>query len=562
MGRGTSSVSLRDQVAALEAGLDTASTPEAESLAESVVARIEGIGVDADVAERELGVRGLLVASHQLYRTGHLRRAGEVLHSARALMEGLAADLRITVLLRSSDYEMLVYDIGAALRHTAEALALARATRRPEERARALVNYGMALDAAGLYDEADRRWARALDLLGPAEDPRLRGNIWALRAPLGFRLKDSNRDRADEACSEALACALASPVRYRDSMACTALCNWAALDLQRGRLEAAHAHLDRAQSLANLGTRPRWLISVVRAMAAVRERNREEDRAALDALLSPDQAPAAAYVIETVGVMAAIYASMDDAGHAGEALSRLSVERARALWAMLRDVHGTRATVGELPSAGLLERLAVTAELRDDATGRHCYRVGRLAMMLGREAGLAESDLGALELASRLHDIGKIVVPDAILLKPGPLEPTGLHLMRKHTTIGAELLSSGALPNVEIARLIARHHHEAWDGSGYPDGLAGEAIPLPARIAAIADVYDALTHARPYKDPWPHEAAMAYIAGKRGIQFDPRLAGLFIEMMNPAKGALERVLREAEAAAAASPLAFLTDDVA
>jgi putative two-component system response regulator len=253
---------------------------------------------------------------------------------------------------------------------------------------------------------------------------------------------------------------------------------------------------------------------------------------------------------------------MGDAQRAGEALSRLSVERARALWAMLRDVHGAPLPGDEsspADNAALLERLAVTAELRDDATGRHCYRVGRLSSMLGRHAGMPESDLAALELAARLHDIGKIVVPDAILLKPGPLDPTEKHLMRTHTTIGAELLASGALPSAQMASLIARHHHEAWDGSGYPDGLAGEAIPLAARVAAIADVYDALTHARPYKQAWTHERAMAYIAENRGRQFDPQLASLFIEMMDPARGALDRVLREAESAAD-SAVMFMAQD--
>ena len=172
------------------------------------------------------------------------------------------------------------------------------------------------------------------------------------------------------------------------------------------------------------------------------------------------------------------------------------------------------------------------------------------------------SELAALDLAARLHDIGKIVIPDAILLKPGRLDATETHLMHSHTVIGADILARSALPAADAARAIARHHHERWDGSGYPDGLAGEAIPLAARVAALADVYDALTHERPYKRAWPHGDAIAYIAGVRGTQFDPRLAELFLAMMAEASADLDAFLREIERAAAGSPYVVAQSRVA
>jgi putative two-component system response regulator len=559
---------LVSDISALEALLDAPSTRAAEALAASLAPRLLAVSPSEACEAREPAVRGLLVASQQFYRTGDVRRSGELLGAALALSPDIDPALRINVLLRCGEFELLVYDIGAALEHTAAAMDLARASGLRLDEARAWVNYGMALDSAGLYRQADEHWAHALGVLEGTDDMRIRGNVWALRCPLGFRLGAGKDDAAADACRQALECALAAPIRYRDSMACTALCNWAALDIQCGRLAEARARLRHAASFPNLGVRPRWLIEVLRAMAAVRERRDTESRGELDALLQPERAPAAAYVIETISVMAAMYAHMGDALLAGETLARLSTERARALWAMLRGPQFAGAPVApgiapprEAPAPPaeadrttvLLERLAVTAELRDDATGKHCYRVGRLSMLLGRRAGLPEADLAGLDLAARLHDIGKIVIPDVILLKPGRLDATETHLMRTHTTIGADIVSSGALPMVDSARAIARHHHEYWNGRGYPDGLAGEAIPLAARIASLADVYDALTHVRPYKPAWPHDDAIDYIAGMRGEQFDPQLTDLFLAIMAGARTDLAAFLREIESAATASP---------
>jgi putative two-component system response regulator len=179
----------------------------------------------------------------------------------------------------------------------------------------------------------------------------------------------------------------------------------------------------------------------------------------------------------------------------------------------------------------MLERLAVTAELRDDSTGEHSYRVGKMAALLAHEYGCDDVTCFMIELAARLHDIGKIGVPDAILLKPDRLNDAERQIMRTHTTVGAELLSKSNIPHMQMAEEIARFHHEWWDGSGYPGNLSGSAIPLSARITALADVFDALTHKRPYKIAWPIDAALDEITRLKGVQFDPHITDLFVVLV-------------------------------
>jgi len=179
-----------------------------------------------------------------------------------------------------------------------------------------------------------------------------------------------------------------------------------------------------------------------------------------------------------------------------------------------------------------LERLAVTAELRDDSTGEHSYRVGLLSSLLARDLGCDEEFVFNMDLAGRLHDIGKIGIPDHILLKPGRLTDIEFNVMKSHTTVGAELLARSNLPQMQVAEEIARYHHERWDGRGYPDGLAGENIPKAARITALADVYDALTHARPYKDAWPVADSLEEIKRLSGTQFDPTMTPVFLALVH------------------------------
>jgi putative two-component system response regulator len=204
----------------------------------------------------------------------------------------------------------------------------------------------------------------------------------------------------------------------------------------------------------------------------------------------------------------------------------------------------------------LLERLALAAEYRDDNTQEHAQRVGRTVALLARALGVPEADVEVLATAAPLHDIGKIGIPDAILLKRAPLTPEEFTLMRAHTTIGAQILSGSEFAILNTAERVARCHHERWDGGGYPDGLAGEEIPLAGRLVALADVFDALAHQRPYKDAWPIERTLAEIEAGAGTHFDPDVVRAFLTLdhaalltpmvrsgANPAAAELEAVLR-------------------
>jgi putative two-component system response regulator len=174
-----------------------------------------------------------------------------------------------------------------------------------------------------------------------------------------------------------------------------------------------------------------------------------------------------------------------------------------------------------------LDRLALAAEYRDDATREHPLRVARMTELLARAVGIDRRAAREMGSASILHDIGKIAIPDNILLKPGSLEPDERTVMETHAAVGASLLGGSQSVLLQLAEQIAISHHEWWNGAGYPAGTVGDAIPLAGRIVAVADVFDALTHERPYKQAWPIDRAVAEIVAGSGTHFDPSLVAAF-----------------------------------
>ena len=179
----------------------------------------------------------------------------------------------------------------------------------------------------------------------------------------------------------------------------------------------------------------------------------------------------------------------------------------------------------------IVQCLGRAAEYKDNETGRHVIRMSLYAQHLALAAGCHPDWAEDLLHAAPMHDIGKIGIPDAVLLKPGPLDAQEWIIMRTHPQIGAEIIGPHAAHVLQLARSIALAHHEKWDGSGYPHGLAGEAIPLEARICAIVDVFDALTSTRPYKKPWTTADAVAHIQSQAGQHFEPRLVDLFVTLV-------------------------------
>ena len=171
-------------------------------------------------------------------------------------------------------------------------------------------------------------------------------------------------------------------------------------------------------------------------------------------------------------------------------------------------------------------------EFRDE-TSEHTERVGTMAAMLGRAAAVGDDLADLIARAAPLHDLGKVGVPDAVLLKPGKLSAAEFDLVRTHTTIGARIIGETTSEVLGLARVIAETHHERWNGEGYPAGLKGEAIPLPGRLVAVCDVFDALTHERPYKRAWTVEEAVGELATERGRFFDPELVDLFVDQVLP-----------------------------
>ena len=169
-----------------------------------------------------------------------------------------------------------------------------------------------------------------------------------------------------------------------------------------------------------------------------------------------------------------------------------------------------------------LTRLARAIAYRDAGTSANLARLARVAGLIAEEMGLFEDEVRTIELAAPLHDIGKIAIPDAILMKPGPLDEAELAVMRRHPQIGHELLLGSQNRFIQMSATIALRHQERYDGSGYPDGLVGEAIPLEARIVAVADVFDALISTRPYKRAWTLDETLEYIDQQSGKLFDPR----------------------------------------
>lgn len=219
------------------------------------------------------------------------------------------------------------------------------------------------------------------------------------------------------------------------------------------------------------------------------------------------------------------------------------VKRARSMGRFVNSSE--RAGISPLVPSELLEvahleslaQLSRIIELRDDATGEHTARVARLSGMIAQNLRLPSEQIRRVHRVAPVHDIGKVVVPDQILLKPGPLTAQEQALMRRHTTLASEIMGGSTSEIIRLAEQVARHHHERWDGHGYPDGLAGEEIPLAARIVAVADAFDAMVNERPYRSAVPIAEVLEVLDQESGWQFDPDVVAALFKVIDERKTA-------------------------
>jgi putative nucleotidyltransferase with HDIG domain len=249
-------------------------------------------------------------------------------------------------------------------------------------------------------------------------------------------------------------------------------------------------------------------------------------------------------VLAADGLISALHARLDpfgveagppivplgsDAAALAPALVELRRLRMRAaeLEAVVADHALARRREAEAAEQDTLQRLLRAAGYRDDNTYEHTQRVAALAARLASGLGLGAREVTLIQGAAPLHDIGKIAIPDSILLKPGRLTEEEFEVVKTHAVLGARVLSGGESELMATAETIARHHHERWDGQGYPDGLAGDRIPVAARLVHLADVLDVLVHERPYRESMTYEAAALEIARGAGSDFDPEIVRVF-----------------------------------
>ncbi len=288
-------------------------------------------------------------------------------------------------------------------------------------------------------------------------------------------------------------------------------------------LDIRMPHLDGHQVIEQLAGEARddYLpILVLTAQTDLETRLRALEQGAMDFVTKPFEATEVLHRVRNMLEVRALY--NERARHA-EILERKVRERTRELDRRARELQETRLEI--------IRRLGRAGEYRDNETGMHVIRMSKSSQRLALAAGLGETLAEMILNAGPMHDVGKIGIPDGILLKPGKLDAEEWEIMKTHAAIGADIIGDGGADLMRMARTIALTHHEMWDGSGYPNGLEGEDMPIEGRISAVCDVFDALTSERPYKKAWPADEAAAFINERSGNHFDPRLVMLFNETL-------------------------------
>ncbi len=298
----------------------------------------------------------------------------------------------------------------------------------------------------------------------------------------------------------------------------------AAVDIYHGRLAVATARLLRLLEETR-GVFPSLYRDTLNLLVRAHEQN-------------DDHAGALLYLGELVDGLsrAKVYATRQllESISGGHQTTIPGVDDTRALLTSMQGSPPAPRSNGSVPEGAYreaFERLAITSELREDALGLHVYRVGKLSALLALSLDYGQIYADAIDRAARLHDIGKLGIPDGIMIKAGRLTEAEFSVMQRHTRIGGQILAQCAHPAFRLAEEIAINHHERWNGKGYPAGLLGEQIPIAARIVAVAEVYDSLTHTRSYKHAWRHCDAVSEMTRLSGSHFEPRVVDAFLRII-------------------------------
>ncbi|MPY66576.1 tetratricopeptide repeat protein [Deinococcus sp. SDU3-2] len=466
---------------------------------------------------KTLGNMGVL-----LTKRGEYPEALHCLTSAYTLSTGTPDPdeqmLRVqgNLLLNLGDLYQDLRDLGKAYDYFLEVLSSARQFKNQSLEALAVLNLaGVDYELDRLAD-AHKHYARALELARAVQNryAELSALDGLARVLLAWNRVDEARKTLHEA--EQISLDTEDVEGQLD-----VLLHLGEVHVRQGALPEAIGIFERALRLADEIGRPKVGCDALRCLYQLQARLGQTELAfqALEQLYGRERTLLNAEVDERVQGMTARF-EVERAQHQAE-LNRLRMVAAEEARATAEAEVRERTHSLELAQIEVVTRLAVAAEYRDDTTGDHTQRVGQLSAAIGARLGLPPEEVELLRIAARLHDVGKIGIPDSILLKEGPLTPEEYRQMRRHTVIGARILAGGQSRLLQMAETIAQHHHEHWNGRGYPCGLAGEEIPLVARIVAVADVYDALTHRRSYKAAWPKPKALAELTAQVGQQFDP-----------------------------------------
>jgi len=481
-------------------------------------------------------------------------------HEALSQRTGDVSSLRLSYSLRG----VVLADVGnltEALFNYCVALQLAQECGDRLGECMVMNNIGIAMNYAGLYHDAETCFLRVVELA--RDDGKYRTDKSALSNLAQSYLHLGEPRKALSAIDQCMDYAVSATNTPDPSALTIREFTYVRIALELGWYEVAKRRAERCRQHAYAADafRCKAMADIASGLCDVCDGNIQRGLRRLEATL------AASPRIDSIhsDAILAIVKAYDNAGQPQDALRHMemwvsqvrerrskSLQTALALQGQsqrflqiaddgrdLRDLEyktsNLRLKVAEQHAAAshweLLERLAVTADLREDNSGQHGYRVGTLSRLLAGEVGLEPESAKAIELAARLHDFGKTGIPERVLGSSESLKDAERQLMKLHTVIGAELLAKSNLPEIKLAEQIARHHHEWWDGSGYPDKLAGKGIPIHARIVALADVLDALTHGRPYAEPWSIDRALEEIHNRRGTQFDPALTDRFVAMV-------------------------------